>query len=96
LIRVDALLYVVADKANLCHTADLIIDPMRVFFNNTTTAWSGSNSCYMFNYLWLIINLLARAQIALHSKKRAKLQKIFYMCKKIDFFFTFFSIYLRA
>ena len=48
--RVDALLYVVADEANLCDAANLVIDTMRVFFNNTTTAWSGSNSCYMFNY----------------------------------------------
>lgn len=48
--RVDTLLYVVANKANLRDAANLIIDTMRVFFNNTATAWPLRNSCYMFNY----------------------------------------------
>ena len=48
--RVDTGLYVVADKAHLCHTADLIVDAMRIFFDNTTTTWSGSNSCYIRSY----------------------------------------------
>ena len=48
--RVDTLFYIVADKAHLCHTANLIIDSMRVFFNNATTTWSGSNSCYILSY----------------------------------------------
>ena len=47
---VDTLLYVVANKANLSHTADLIVDAMRIFFDNTTTTWSGSNSCYIRSY----------------------------------------------
>ena len=47
---VDTLLYVVANKANLGHTADLIVDAMRIFFDNTTTTWSGSNSCYIRSY----------------------------------------------
>ena len=47
--RVDALLYVFADKAHLCHTANFVVNAMRIFFNNTTTAWSGSNSCYSFS-----------------------------------------------
>ena len=48
--RVDTGLYVVADKAHLCHTADLIVDTVRIFFDNTTTTWSGSNSCYIRSY----------------------------------------------
>jgi hypothetical protein len=42
------LLYVVADEAHLLDTADFVVNTMRVLFNNTTTAWSRSNSCYMF------------------------------------------------
>jgi len=58
--RVDALLYIVADKAHLGYTADFVIDAMRIFFNDTTAARSGRNSCYCFNFLWLII-LTSRA-----------------------------------
>ena len=47
---VDTLLYVVANKANLRHTANLIVDTVRIFFDNTTTTWSGSNSCYIRSY----------------------------------------------
>ena len=55
LIRVDTLLYIVANKAHLSHTADLVVDTMRIFFDYSTTTWSGRNSCYCFNYLLLII-----------------------------------------
>ena len=48
--RVDTLLYIVANQANLRDPADFIINPVRVFFNNSATAWPWRNSCYMFNY----------------------------------------------
>jgi hypothetical protein len=46
---VDTGLYIFADKANLRHTFDLIVNTIRIFFDNTTTAWSGSNSCYILS-----------------------------------------------
>ena len=95
LIGVDTRFYVVANKANLLDTAYLIVDTMRVLFDNTTATRSGSNSCYIPNYLWLILRLLALAHDAPHSKKRAKLLKKFYIRKKNAFFFTFFFRYLH-
>jgi len=47
--RVDTLFYIIANKAHLCDSANLVIDTMRVFFNNSTAARSGSNSCYSFS-----------------------------------------------
>jgi hypothetical protein len=47
--RVDALFYIIADKAHLLDTADFIVDTMRVLFNNSTTAWSLRDSCYSFS-----------------------------------------------
>lgn len=52
--RVDALLYIVADEANLSDTADLIVDTMRVLFDDATATRSGSNSCYMLTIIKLI------------------------------------------
>ena len=51
LIRVDTLLYIVADQANLSHTSDLVVNTVRIFFDNSTTTWSGRNSSYCFNNL---------------------------------------------
>ena len=48
--RVDTLLYIVAYKAYLCDTANLIIDSVRVFFNNATATRSGLRSCYNLNF----------------------------------------------
>ena len=47
--RVDTLLYIIANKAHLCDTANLIVNTMRVFFNNSTATRSGRNSCYSFS-----------------------------------------------
>ena len=60
LIRVDTLLYIVANKAHLSHTADLVIDTMRIFFDNTTATRSGSNRCYIRSY-YMVNNTLIRA-----------------------------------
>ena len=49
--RVDALFYVVADKAYLGHTTNLVVNTVWVFFNNATASRSGSNSCYCFKQL---------------------------------------------
>ena len=46
---IDPLLYVVADEAYLLDTANLVVNTMRVFFNNTTTAWPLRNCCYSFS-----------------------------------------------
>jgi hypothetical protein len=81
--RVDTLFYVVANKANLCDTANLIVNTMRVFLNNATATRSGSNSCYIFKLLVVNNLLFVRAQYAPPSKKRAKLQQINDICKKI-------------
>ncbi len=47
---VDTGLYVVSDETNLRHTTDLVVNTIRILFDNTTTAWSGSNSCYNFSF----------------------------------------------
>ena len=47
--RVDTLLYIIANKAHLCDPANLIVNTMRVFFNNSTATRSGRNSCYSFS-----------------------------------------------
>ncbi len=91
--RVDSLFYIVADKANLGDSAYLVIDTMRVFFDNATATRSGSNCSYCFNYLWLIILLLVRAQSTLPSKKRTKLLLFFHIRKNFGFFLHFFCIY---
>ena len=88
--RVDTLFYIVADKAHLCDTANLIVNTMRVFFNHTTATRSGLRSCYSFNCLWLIILLLVRAQFTLPSKKRTKLLLFFHIRKNFGFFLHFF------
>jgi len=58
--RVDTLLYIVANKAHLSHTADLVIDTMRIFLDNTTATRSGSNRCYIRSY-YMVNNTLIRA-----------------------------------
>ena len=55
-VRIDTLLYVVAYEAYFVDTADLVVDTMRVFLDNTTATRSGSNSCYIFNYY--MVNIL--------------------------------------
>ena len=50
LIGVDTGLYIFANEAHLLDTADFVVDTMRVLFNNSTTAWSLRDSCYMFNF----------------------------------------------
>ena len=46
--RVDALLYVVADKAHLGHTFDFVINTVRILFDNSTAARSDGGCCYSF------------------------------------------------
>jgi hypothetical protein len=94
--RVDTLLYIVTDKAHLQDPTDFIVDTMRVFFDNSTTAWPLRNCCYSFSLYWLIQMLLVRAQIAPPSKKRTKLQQFSDIRKKSAIFFTFFYKCLRA
>jgi hypothetical protein len=50
--RVDTLFYVVADKAYLLDSADLIVDTMRVLFDNATAARSDGGCCYSFILLY--------------------------------------------
>jgi hypothetical protein len=50
LIGVDTGLYIIANEAHLLDTADFVVNTMRVLFNNSTTAWSLRDSCYMFNF----------------------------------------------
>ena len=59
LIRVDALLYIIADKAHLLDTAYLVVDTMGILFNNSTAARSLRNSSYCFTNLTVNIVLLA-------------------------------------
>jgi len=47
--RINTLLYIVADEAHLLYSANLVVNTMRIFFDNTTTAWSVGNCCYSFN-----------------------------------------------
>jgi hypothetical protein len=47
---VDTGFYVVANEANLLDTAYLVVDTMRVFFNNATATRSGLRSCYNLNF----------------------------------------------
>ena len=53
--RVDTLFYVVADKAYLLDSADLIVDTMRVLFDNATAARSDGGCCYSF-FLLIWVN----------------------------------------
>ena len=48
--RVDALLYIVAYKAHLLNPTYLVVNTMRVLFDNSTTAWPLRNSCYSFSF----------------------------------------------
>ena len=84
--RVDALFYIVADKAHFIDSADLIVDTMRVFFNNSTATRSHRGCCYSF-FLLKWVNNQKSAQKYYFFLKHAR---------KTNFFFTFFLIYLRA
>ena len=75
--RVDTLFYIVADKAYLQDTADFVINTMRVLFDNATATRSGSNSCYMFNYLWLIIPLVRAGTLCPTIEKACKVTTFF-------------------
>ena len=50
--RVDTLLYIVANKAHLLDTAYLIVDTVRILFNNSTATRSLRNSCYCFKLFY--------------------------------------------
>jgi len=45
---VNTLLYIVADEAHFLDTADLVIDTMRILFDNSTAARSVRGCCYSF------------------------------------------------
>ena len=53
--RVDALLYIVADEANLGHTFDLVIDTVRILFDDATATRSARDCCYSF-FLLIRVN----------------------------------------
>ena len=46
---IDTGFYIVANKAHLLDTADLVVDTMRVLFDNSATAWPLRNCCYSFS-----------------------------------------------
>ena len=46
--RVDTLLYIVADKAHLEHTANLVINTVWILFDNSTATRSVGSCCYSF------------------------------------------------
>ena len=86
---VDAGLYIVANKAHLEDTADFVIDTMRVFFDNTTATRSGSNSCYCFNFLVLIIHFSRRHTLPYNRKSAQNYNKFSIYARKNDFFSLF-------
>ena len=59
--RVDALLYVFANEANLGHTFDLVVNTVRILFNNSTAARSDGGCCYSFFLLKIVNNDVSRA-----------------------------------
>jgi hypothetical protein len=84
--RVDALLYIVADKAHLSDSADLVVNTMRVFFNNATATRSVGNCCYSF-FLLIWVN----------NQKACKDTTFFlYTQEMYDFFHFFFNLFARV
>jgi hypothetical protein len=79
----------------LRHTFDLIVNTIRIFFDNTTTAWSGSNSCYCFNFLVLILYFSCGHKIPYHRKSVQNYNKKSTYARKL-YFFSLFSIIICA
>ena len=86
---VDPRFNIVAYEAHLTDTADLIIDTMRVLFDNTTATRSGSNSSYCFNYLGLINCFSCGDKIPYHRKSVQNYNNFLTYARKMNFFSLF-------